>query len=182
MPFAPLLIKRAEVFDPNNPAHGPTAGSFGPEIYNRPLTGTDLRDRVGTELLDHPERYPTLIPWLNYVLGEPGAQDPFGAGEDNPDIEFPNHIRKFRKHREEFNAPYEDAKEYWRDAVDLVERGRAEEPGTDSCARPYDQAEIFWDEIRQAIVIVKNGEIETYFPPEDGVDYYDSECARITPP
>ena len=78
-----------------------------------------------------------------------------------------------------------DPKKYWRDAADIVKRGRRGGEGIETCPRTLDDAEIFWDESRQAIVIVnKDGKIETYFQPKEGPvigkDYYNREC-RKTP-
>jgi hypothetical protein len=44
--------------------------------------------------------------------------------------------------------------------------------------RQSDQAEIYWDPEREAIVIVKDGKIDTFFPPRNPVDPADTGYAR----
>lgn len=47
------------------------------------------------------------------------------------------------------------------------------------CIRWSDGSVIYWDEEKQAIVIVRNGKIETYFKPDIGREYFRQECERV---
>jgi hypothetical protein len=126
--------------------------------------------------LDAPENA-VLRQWLNYTLGSPGEDDPLGVGEPNPEIEFPGFVEHWTEHGDEFDTPYEDPVEYWRDAADIVERGEITDPDVLVCERQRDRALIYWDTDRQALVIVKDGKIVTYFRPDDGFDYWLDECS-----
>ena len=131
--------------------------------------------------LEKPENGP-LRQWLNYVLGSPGEEDPLGIGEPNPEIEFPGFIEHWTDHGEEFTPAYDDPVEYWRDAADIVERGETSDPDVLKCVRPSDGAELYWDTVRRAIVIVKDGKIVTFFkpsgPPPADFDYWYAECSN----
>jgi hypothetical protein len=126
--------------------------------------------------LEQPE-HALLRQWLNYQLGSPGETDPLGIGEPNPDIEFPNVDKKFDEHRHQFPIPYTDPHEYWRDAADIVERGRSNDPDIIKCQRS-DGTILYWDGGRQALVIEKDGKIDNYFWPSRGFDYFLDECSR----
>ncbi len=110
--------------------------------------------------------------WFNYQVGSPGESDPAGIGADNPDIPWRDGglLPHFTKHGHKFSPAYTDPWEYWRDAVEIIS-----DPD-DDCIRPRDGAEIYWDDGKQAIVIVKDGEIETYFPPDEGFEYFEFQC------
>ena len=103
-----------------------------------------------------------------------GAPDPALLGL----IEFPYVDRHWEDHREKFSTPYEDVMEYWRDAADIVERGRRHEGAIEECERPVDGALIYWDFDKDAWVIVKDGKIVTYYPPDGGYADYRLECER----
>jgi hypothetical protein len=125
--------------------------------------------------LDLPEN-DELRQWLNHRLGSPGEEDPLGIDPPNPDIEFPGFVEHWIDHGHKFTLPYEDPVEYWRDAADIVERGDNLDPGVSKCRRPSDEADLYWDAVKQAIVIVKDGKIVTYFPPDNGIDYWQFHC------
>lgn len=135
--------------------------------------------------LDKPE-HSDLRNWLNYKLGSPGAQDPTGEGDPNPEIEFPDYVEHWIEHGHEFLAPdstplYDDPAEYWRDAADIVERYTTNPTNPDilRCTRTEEgrQDDVYWDADKQAIVIVKNGKIVTYFKPGgDGFQYWLDQC------
>lgn len=116
----------------------------------------------------------TLSDWLDYELGEPGATDPTGNGPDNPEIAFPKFLEKWEQHGHEFAAPYLDPHEYYRDAADIVRRGDSGDPGVVRCEGG--DGVYYWDFDRQAIVLVRDGAIETYFPPDRGFDYWLEQC------
>jgi hypothetical protein len=150
-----------------------------------PPPQTTVEQSIENEL-DKPENS-LLLQWLNYQLGSPGETDPLGIGEPNADIEFPNREEKWRIHRHDFDPEHADADEYWRDAADVIRKTNDGWPDFEKCVRQFDQAEIYWDPEREAIVIVKDGKIDTFFPPRSPVDpgdtgyarrYYDTECAR----
>jgi hypothetical protein len=110
--------------------------------------------------------------WFNYQVGSPGESDPTGVGQDNPDIPWESWtklIEHFEDHGDEFDTPYEDLHEYWRDAAEIVEADEL------SCSRS-DGSQIYWDADRQAIVIVTDGKIQTYFPPDIGFQYWLDQC------
>jgi len=123
-----------------------------------------------------------LRQWLNYVLGSPGEEDPLRIGERNPDIEFPGFVEHWTDHGEEFTPAYDDPTEYWRDAADIVERGEISDPDILKCVRPSDGAQLYWDSVKRAIVIVKDGKIVTFFkpsgPPPADFDYWYAECSN----
>jgi hypothetical protein len=121
-----------------------------------------------------------LRQWLNYQLFSPGETDPLGIELPNPEIEFIELDRHFRDHGDKFSPGYTDTRKYWRDAADIVERGQ-DGPNRDAailrCRRLGDDpAEIFWDTNRSAWVIVKDGKIVTYYPPDGGVDDFIEQC------
>jgi hypothetical protein len=118
-----------------------------------------------------------LRQWLNYRLGSPGEEDPLEIDPPNPEIEFPGFVTHWQDHGEEFTTPYEDPLEYWRDAADIVERSDNNEDGYFKCFRASDGATIYWSDDKQAIVIVKDGKIVTYFPPDQGYQYFLSQCS-----
>lgn len=128
-----------------------------------------VEQAIETEL-DLPENM-DFVQWLNYELGSPGETDPLGVGDPNPNIAFPKRQEKFEIHKDDFASPYTDPHEYWEDAAEIVNR-----PNVEHCQRS-DGATIYWDPVKQAIVIVQDGEIQTYFPPDSGYDYYDEQCA-----
>jgi hypothetical protein len=142
-----------------------------------PPPQTTVEQSIGSEL-DKPENS-QLRQWLNYKLGSPAESDPTGIGAPNPDIEFPDFFTHWQDHGDEFATPYEDALEYWRDAAEIVERGDAGEDGYLKCQRS-DGADVYWDDSKRAIVIVKDGKIVTFFPPlptETAFDYFLNECS-----
>jgi hypothetical protein len=121
-----------------------------------------------------------LRQWLNYQLGSPGETDPLGIDEPNPDIEFIELDRHFTDHGQKFSPAYTDPWTYWRDAADIFRRGQ-DGPNRDSailrCRRlGEDPAEIYWDTDRHAWVIVKDGKIVTYYPPDGGFDAFIDQC------
>jgi hypothetical protein len=129
------------------------------------------------DALDNPENG-VLRDWVNYKLGSPGQTDPTGLGPANAAIEFPDWFDKWQKHGQEFENPYADPVEYRRDATEIVERGDRGDEGFIKCNR-VDGATIYWDPDRRAIVIVKDGKIDNYFPPlptEDAFDYFLQQC------
>jgi hypothetical protein len=137
------------------------------------------RDDITNELRDHPQNYPTLLPWLEYMLsGKANQNDPLGNGEQHPEIDFPKRWEKWIDHGDGFAQPYTDPDQYWDDAVDIVKRGRSGGAGgVLTCRREDDNAEIFWDIVKQAIVIVReDGKIDTYFVSDDGISYYLDQC------
>lgn len=94
-----------------------------------------------------------------------------------PAIHFPKVIEKWERHHEEFD--FEDPMEYWRKAVEIVERGRGSEPNRPERCFRSDGVEIFWDGELQAIVFVlEDGSIETFYKPDDGREYFEGQCAR----
>lgn len=77
-----------EQYDINVPGGGQEHNSFEED-----------RDDITNELRDHPEDYPILLPWLEYMLsGEPNQTDPLGNGEPNPEIPFKEYLEKWKKH------------------------------------------------------------------------------------
>jgi len=119
----------------------------------------------------------TLAQWFEYQLGGAAASDPTGEGADNPDIEFPGWVEHWTTHGDEFSPAYDDPHEYWRDAADIVERADQSEEGYLKCQRS-DGGTIYWDSGRQAVVIVKDGKIVTYFVPTgDPFQYWLNECS-----
>jgi hypothetical protein len=58
-----------------------------------------------------------------------------------------------------------------------VERAKRGESGYSRCERS-DGAEIFWDNGRGSIVVVKDGKIVTFFVPDSGEQYFLDECAK----
>jgi hypothetical protein len=141
-----------------------------------PPPQTTVEQAVETEL-DKPENR-VLRDWLNYQLGSPGQADPTGIGATLPDIPFPNFDEVWEDHGHEFEEEYDDAVEYWEDAADIVKRGRAGQLDIQPCHRDEDDADLYWDDEKGAIVVVKNGKIITYFPPEDGFAYFEAECRK----
>lgn len=139
-----------------------------------------VRNRALSEIDGKPQEYPTLRQWLDYHLYHPGVEDPLGIGEPNPDIEFIELDRHFTDHGQKFSPGYTDKRKYWRDAADIVERGQDgpnRDPAILRCRRLGDDpAEIYWDTDRQAWVIVKDGKIVTYYPPDRGFDAFIEEC------
>lgn len=122
-----------------------------------------------------------LRQWLNHKLGSPGETDPTGIGAPNPDIEFPGFVEHWERHGDEFTTPYADPVEYWRDAAEIVERGSNNDPDILKCERfGEDPADVYFDPARQAIVIVKDGKIVTYFVPDQPgmtpFEYWLNEC------
>jgi hypothetical protein len=108
--------------------------------------------------------------WFNYQVGSPGESDPTGVGADNPWESWTELIEHFKRHADKFDPPYEDLHEYWRDAAEIVEADEL------SCTRSSDGSQIYWDADRQAIVIVTDGKIQTYFPPDTGFQYWLDQC------
>jgi hypothetical protein len=137
---------------------------------------TNVEQAIDTEL-DKPENE-LLRDWLNYALGSPGATDPIGEGEDNPEIEFIEVYRHWRDHGHKFTPEYEDPHKYWEGAIDVIRRGQdPSDPDVTSCRRS-DGAIIYWDFDEAAWVIVKDGKIVTYYPPDRGFDDYVAECSK----
>ncbi len=140
-----------------------------------PPVQSTVEQTVTTEL-EKPEGA-VLRQWLNYRLGSPGETDPLGIGDQNSDIEFPERNKKWKDHGHRFNPPYIDPHEYGQDAADIVERGRDPSTNVERCVRLHDNAEIFWDPEREAMVIVDDqGNIKNFYPPSGGYDYYESVC------
>jgi hypothetical protein len=135
-----------------------------------PPTQSTVESAVDTTL-SHPAN-DVVKQWFNYQVGSPGESDPTGIGEDNPDIPWKagKLLPHFTKHGHKFSPPYTDPWEYWQDAVEIIG-----DP-SEHCVRPRDGADIYWDDGKEAVVIVKDGEIETYFPPDEGHDYFDFQC------
>ncbi|HEX7298544.1 MAG TPA: hypothetical protein VF257_06035 [Solirubrobacteraceae bacterium] len=136
-----------------------------------PPSQSTVEGNIDTALAD-PDN-DELKHWINYQVGSPGESDPSGVGQDNPDIPWESWtdlIRHFETHGDEFDTPYEDLHEYWRDAAEIVEADEM------SCIRPSDGSKIYWDSERQAIVIVTDGKIQTYFVPDIGFQYWLTEC------
>ena len=128
-----------------------------------------------------------LLQWLNYVLGSPGEADPLGIGPDRPDIGFRKRKEKWEKHDRKFATPHEDEDAYWEDAATVVRKAEDRQQDFERCVRERDTALIYWDGVREVIVIVRDGEIETFFPPRDRTvppdpgyprRYYDRQCSE----
>jgi hypothetical protein len=118
-----------------------------------------------------------LTQWLNYHLGSPNETDPLGVGPPNSDIEFVDWYEHWKEHGHEFTPQYDDPEEYRRDATEIVERKRNGDPDILVCQRGGDDpADLYWDPERQAIVVVKDGKITTYFVPDEGFDYWLTQC------
>ncbi len=139
-----------------------------------PPAQSTVEQAIETEL-EVPENE-ELRQWLNYELGSPSEEDPVGVGAPNPDIEFPDVEEHWERHGPKFSPAYVDPHEYWQDAADIVERGDNQDPDIDVCVRGSDQAVLYWDAIKEAVVIVKDGKIVTYFPPDNGIDYWVFHC------
>jgi hypothetical protein len=135
-----------------------------------------VEQTIATEL-DKPENE-LLRDWLNYELGSPGSEDPLGIGQPRPDIDFPERDEKWRKHDGDFPVPHPDADEYWRDAADVIQKTEDGWPDFEKCRREHDNADIYWDPERQAIVIVREGVIENFFVPTNPDDPGDAGYAR----
>jgi hypothetical protein len=112
VPFQPLLLKRAEPYDPSNPAHNPTAGTFGPEIYDPPQTGTELRGRIETELEANLD-YGLLIRWYQHQFDPENYPDPTTTeGEDHrcdlgaPTYENPDGSTNPAPHAHKISIPF----------------------------------------------------------------------------
>lgn len=139
-----------------------------------PPPQTTVEQTVESEL-DKPENE-LLRHWLNYQLGSPSETDPTGIGAQLPEIEFPNWFRHWEDHNHRFADPYDDPVEYWRDAVEIVKRGRSGDPDIQECPPQPDGKEVYWDTDKEAIVVVKDGKIVTFLPPDDGYDYFLAQC------
>lgn len=192
--FAPLLVTQpdgqqpgavtdwtgSEPQQPGVAMQTPPGGCYFCNGWGQGSNPTLLRQRTQTELETSPQRYPTLLQWLEYHLYHPGVEDPLGIDPPNPEIEFPGFIEHWEEHEHEFTPAYNDPVEYWRDAADIVERGEVNDPDILKCDRPSDGARIYWDSVKRAIVIVKDGKIVTYFkppgPPPADFDYWMAQC------
>jgi hypothetical protein len=151
------------------------------QSYNRSTAAPDPPPQATVEqsvdsALAKPENA-ELRQWVNYELGSPSETDPTGVGLPNPDIPFEKRREKWEKHDHEFATPHEDENDYWRDAADVIKKADDGTDGYDQCVRS-NGTKIYWDESRGAIVFVDGGEIQTFFIPEEGRDYFDSECAK----
>lgn len=144
----------APVLHGNQPYSATVAAGSDPGL-------TAAIDAVRYELEANPSTYGALIPWL---------------GEGLNLVPFPKFVEKWNDHADEF-PEYEDPWEYWKGASDIVRRWEDGDTGVERCER-FDGAFIYYDIQKGHLVIVKNGEIETFFKPDDGYDYYNHECER----
>jgi hypothetical protein len=55
--------------------------------------------------------------------------------------------------------------------------GRGGDPEVLTCTRS-DGAILYWDTVKQALVVIEDDKITTYFRPDRGFDYWLDECSR----